>query len=74
MWSPHPCYGDVVAAVVVLTPGAALNLDGLREHFATAGLARLKTPERPAVVDALPRTSMGKVRKAQLRKEYFEDR
>ncbi|BBX16980.1 cyclohexanecarboxylate-CoA ligase [Mycolicibacterium duvalii] len=70
--APHPRYGDVVAAVVVLKPGAALDLDGLRDHFAASGLARQKTPERLAIVEALPRTSMGKVRKAELRKEHFE--
>lgn len=70
--APDPRYGDVVAAVVVLTPGAVLDLDSLRDHFAASGLARQKTPERLAIVESLPRTSMGKVRKAELRKEHFE--
>ena len=69
--APHPRYGDVVAAVVVLKPGSALDLDGLRAHFAASGLARQKTPERLAIVDELPRTSLGKVRKAQLRTDHF---
>ncbi len=69
--APHPRYGDVVAAVVVLRPGAALDLDRLRAHFAASGLARQKTPERLAIVDELPRTSLGKVRKAQLRIDHF---
>jgi acyl-CoA synthetase (AMP-forming)/AMP-acid ligase II len=69
--APHPRYGDVVAAVVVLNPGCALDLDGLRAHFAESGLARQKTPERLAIVDELPRTSLGKVRKAQLRSDHF---
>jgi acyl-CoA synthetase (AMP-forming)/AMP-acid ligase II len=51
-------------------PGAALDIDCLREHFADAGLARQKTPERLVIVDALPRTSLGKVRKPELRKEH----
>ncbi|WP_308213806.1 hypothetical protein [Mycolicibacterium alvei] len=58
--------------MVVLKRGAALDLDGLREHFAASGLARQKTPERLAIVETLPRTSLGKVRKAELRKEHFE--
>ncbi|WP_256439859.1 MULTISPECIES: class I adenylate-forming enzyme family protein [Mycolicibacterium] len=70
--APHPRYGDVVAAVVVLKPGAAVDLADLRDHFAASGLARQKTPERLAIVDALPRTSMGKVRKAELRRQHFE--
>ena len=69
--APHPRYGDVVAAVVVLKPGCALDLEGLRAHFVASGLARQKTPERLAVVDELPRTSLGKVRKAQLRADHF---
>jgi acyl-CoA synthetase (AMP-forming)/AMP-acid ligase II len=69
--APDPRYGDVVGAVVVLRPGAALDLDGLRAHFALSALARQKTPERLAIVDALPRTALGKIRKAELRKHYF---
>jgi acyl-CoA synthetase (AMP-forming)/AMP-acid ligase II len=69
--APHPRYGDVVAAVVVLRPGSELDLDGLRDHFAASGLARQKTPERLAIVEGLPRTPLGKVRKAELRKQHF---
>jgi acyl-CoA synthetase (AMP-forming)/AMP-acid ligase II len=69
--APHPRYGDVVAAVVVLKAGCELDLEGLRAHFAASGLARQKTPERLAIVDQLPRTALGKVRKAQLRTEHF---
>ena len=66
--APDPRYGEVVTAVVVLKAGAALTLSELREHFARAGLARQKAPERLVVVDALPRTALGKVIKAELRK------
>lgn len=69
--APHPRYGEVVAAVVVLKSGCALDLDGLRAHFVASGLARQKTPERLAIVGELPRTSLGKVRKAQLRSDHF---
>jgi acyl-CoA synthetase (AMP-forming)/AMP-acid ligase II len=69
--APHPRYGDVVAAVVVLKPGEALDLDGVRAHFDSSGLAKQKTPERLVIVEALPRTALGKVRKAELRREHF---
>ena len=69
--APDPRYGDVVGAVVALKPGAALDLDGLRAHFASSGLAKQKTPERLAIVDALPRTALGKIRKAELRTQHF---
>jgi acyl-CoA synthetase (AMP-forming)/AMP-acid ligase II len=69
--APDSRYGEVVAAVVILKPGCVLDLDDLRAHFAASGLARQKTPERLAIVDELPRTSLGKVRKAQLRTDHF---
>jgi acyl-CoA synthetase (AMP-forming)/AMP-acid ligase II len=71
MAAPHPRYGDVVAAVVVLNAGCQFDLDELRAHFAASGLAKQKTPEHLAIVDELPRTSLGKVRKAQLRADHF---
>lgn len=70
--APDSRYGEVVAAVVVLTPGAELNLALLQSHFAASGLARQKTPERLAIVASLPRTALGKVRKAELRKAHFQ--
>ncbi|QLL09817.1 AMP-binding protein [Mycobacterium vicinigordonae] len=69
--APDSRYGEVVAAVVVLQPGARLDLAELARHFAAAGLARHKTPERLVIVDALPRTALGKVRKADLRNAHF---
>ncbi len=66
--APHPRYGDVVAAVVALKPGATIDLDDIRAHFAGSGLAKQKTPERLIIVDELPRTALGKVRKAELRR------
>ncbi len=70
--APDPRYGEVVAAVVVVGPGARLGLDELRVHFQKSGLARQKTPERLVVVDELPRTALGKVRKADLRAAHFQ--
>jgi acyl-CoA synthetase (AMP-forming)/AMP-acid ligase II len=69
--APDPRFGEIVAAVVVLKPGERLDVDALRGHFAAAGLAKQKVPERLVVVDALPRTSLGKVRKAELRAQHF---
>lgn len=71
MAAPDSRYGEVVGAVVALKPGATLDLDELRRHFAESGLAKQKTPERLAIVEALPRTAMGKVRKAELRQAHF---
>jgi acyl-CoA synthetase (AMP-forming)/AMP-acid ligase II len=70
--APDPRYGEVVAAVVVLKPDAALDLAEVRHHFEVSGLARQKTPERLVILDALPRTALGKVRKADLRRTHFQ--
>ena len=65
--APDQRYGERVCAFVVLRPGASLDLVDVRLHFAGAGLARQKTPEKLVVTDALPRTASGKVRKSALR-------
>jgi acyl-CoA synthetase (AMP-forming)/AMP-acid ligase II len=60
-------YGEKVCAVVVLQSGATLDLAAVQRHFAEAGVARQKTPESLLIVDELPRTALGKVRKGDLR-------
>jgi non-ribosomal peptide synthetase component E (peptide arylation enzyme) len=37
-------------------------------HFAAAGVAKQKTPERLELVGELPRTASGKVKKFELRR------
>lgn len=64
---PDPEMGERVCAFVVLKPGARLTLEDVRAHFAKAGIARQKTPERVILVDDLPRTPSGKVKKIDLR-------
>ena len=64
---PDEGTGERVAAVVVLHEGAALDLPDLAEHCAAEGLARYKRPERLDVVAQIPRNSMGKILKDQLR-------
>jgi non-ribosomal peptide synthetase component E (peptide arylation enzyme) len=57
--------------VVVLADGAEIDLAEVQAHFASVGVARQKTPERIVVVDTLPRTALGKFRKAELRRAFF---
>ncbi|MDT5152594.1 MAG: acyl-CoA synthetase [Mycobacterium sp.] len=66
--APDPLYGERVCAFVVLRPGSALSLNDVREHFSTAETTRQLIPERLELVDDLPRTPTGKVRKDDLRK------
>jgi acyl-CoA synthetase (AMP-forming)/AMP-acid ligase II len=65
--APDDRYGERACAFVVLRPGASLDLADVRVHFAEAGLARQKTPERLVITNALPRTASGKVQKFALR-------
>jgi acyl-CoA synthetase (AMP-forming)/AMP-acid ligase II len=64
---PDPALGERVCAVVVARPGCTFDVEQAREHFAAAGAARQKTPEFVVMVDELPRTPSGKVRKDVLR-------
>jgi acyl-CoA synthetase (AMP-forming)/AMP-acid ligase II len=63
---PHPRWGEVPRAFVVLRPGATARPDELREHCRTR-LARFKVPARVEFIDELPRTPSGKVLKRNLR-------
>jgi non-ribosomal peptide synthetase component E (peptide arylation enzyme) len=65
--APDERMGEVVRACVVLAPGASVTLEDIRAHFAAAGIAKQKAPERLTVLDALPRNASGKVLKHELR-------
>jgi acyl-CoA synthetase (AMP-forming)/AMP-acid ligase II len=67
--APDPVVGERVCAVVVARPGCSFDVSQAREHFTAAGTARQKTPEVVVLVDELPRTPSGKVRKDLLRAE-----
>ncbi len=56
-----PIMGERICAVVVPRPGAQPTLEQVREHFARAGLATFKYPERLLCVEQLPRNSVGKL-------------
>ncbi len=63
---PDERWGEACAAFVVLLGGASATEQELRDHCAE-WLARFKVPKTVAFVDALPRSSMGKVLKDELR-------
>ncbi|MGL6223416.1 MAG: class I adenylate-forming enzyme family protein, partial [Steroidobacteraceae bacterium] len=58
--------GERICAVVVPKPGMHPTLEDVRAHFATAGLALFKHPERIQRVEQLPRNSVGKVVRGEL--------
>lgn len=67
---PDTRTGERVCAVVVRAGDGELTLDDLAAHCQGLGLARQKCPERLEVVAALPRNSLGKVLKNELRAQY----
>jgi len=66
---PHPDLGECVTAVVVLRSGATLDEKQVIAAL-TGRLARYKQPKRVFFVDELPRNTMGKVQKNQLREQF----
>ncbi|WP_264210752.1 malonate--CoA ligase [Leisingera thetidis] len=66
---PHPDFGEAVAAIVVPEPGASLDTAALLKAL-SGELARYKQPKSVLLADALPRNVMGKVQKAELRRQF----
>ena len=67
--APHPDFGESVVAVLVPEAGATIDLAAI-EAAARGELAGFKRPRRFEILDALPRNTMGKVQKNELRATY----
>ncbi len=68
---PDERWGERPLASVVLGPGTATTVEDLREFVATK-VAHWQVPERWAVIEEVPKTSVGKFDKKVLRKWYAE--
>jgi len=66
---PHPDFGEAVLGVIVAEPGQAPDLDAI-DTVLRASLARFKQPKALKIVEALPRNTMGKVQKNELRGQF----
>jgi fatty-acyl-CoA synthase len=66
---PHPRWGEVGRAVVVLRPGATATAQAILDHL-TGRIAGYKIPKSVQFADRLPRTASGKVLKRELRETY----
>ncbi len=74
---PDDKWGETVKAVVVITPGATDDIEGLTVEILAATrerLAHYKCPTSIDFVDVLPRNPSGKVLKRELRAPYWEGR
>jgi acyl-CoA synthetase (AMP-forming)/AMP-acid ligase II len=70
---PDPRLGERCCAVVVPRNGATVDLHLIKAFLLQRGIAKFKLPERLAIVDELPTTPTGKIRKSELRQLVAED-
>ena len=66
---PDATWGEVPWAVLTIKDGASVTLEDVRARL-EGRIARFKLPKNVVVVDELPRTASGKVRKADLRARF----
>ncbi|MGO4857894.1 acyl-CoA synthetase [Arthrobacter sp. 2MCAF14] len=70
---PDEKWGEVPRAVITVREGFNVTEDDVRAHL-DGRVARYKIPKSVVIVDELPRTASGKIRKAALRERYTESR
>jgi fatty-acyl-CoA synthase len=70
---PDERWGEVGRAVIVAAPGAHVTHEAVVAHL-TGRLARFKIPASTVVVEALPLTASGKVRKHEVRAQHGDPR
>jgi acyl-CoA synthetase (AMP-forming)/AMP-acid ligase II len=66
---PHARLGETCCAFVTLKPSAGFDFEAMLGILSNSGLAKQKFPERLEIVDNLPYTAAGKIRKNVLREE-----
>ena len=66
--APHKDFGEAVVAIIV-RQNERLTEQMVQEMLQDK-LAKFKQPKAVIFLDALPRNTMGKVQKAELRKSY----
>ncbi|SLN65084.1 Long-chain-fatty-acid--CoA ligase [Roseovarius albus] len=66
---PHPDFGETVVGILVSDGKAELDLDAIKQSIG-GPLARFKHPQKLVILPELPRNTMGKVQKKELREQY----
>jgi fatty-acyl-CoA synthase len=69
---PDPKWDERPLAAIVLKEGAAATGDELRE-FLAPNFAKWWLPERFEFIDEIPKTSVGKFRKTELREQFAQE-
>jgi len=64
---PDPRLGEKGCAFVTMNPGYQLSLAEMQDFMIANGLAKQYMPERLEILDELPKTASGKIRKLTLR-------
>ena len=67
---PDEKWGELVTALVVLTPGSTATPEDIIAHTRTK-LAGYKCPKKVELRDTLARTATGKLQKFKLREPYW---
>ena len=66
---PDEKFGEALFAVIVPVPGSSLDEDAVIEHC-RGRIGSYKIPRKMAFVEEMPKSAMGKILKAELRKTY----
>jgi long-chain acyl-CoA synthetase len=68
---PHPQWGEAVSAFVKLKPGARAD-EGEILTFCRGQLGGFQVPKLLRILDEMPMTATGKLRKVELRQQYVD--
>lgn len=68
---PHERWTEAITAVVVPRPGATIDVERLISDVKTV-IGSFKAPKSVIVLDALPRTSTGKIQKNVVRDDHYD--
>ncbi|MCE0764994.1 hypothetical protein LWC35_19115 [Pseudonocardia kujensis] len=68
---PHRRWQERAVGVVVLYEGVTVTEQELRGHLASR-FAKWQVPERIFVASHIPRTSVGKIKKMELRERFWD--
>jgi cyclohexanecarboxylate-CoA ligase len=67
---PNPETDERICVIVTAAAGSPPTLEELKDFLSEAGISEWYWPQQLEVLDDMPRTPMGKIRKADLRKHY----